>query len=156
VTSDPLTELLASARLVEGLPVGAPDVLARCGRLATFDVGGLLLREGEPAETLHLILEGRVGIEVHRPGHGSRQLETIGPGQLVGLSWLSPPARCAFDARALEPVTSVAIDVAKLRVELERDPALGSALYERILSELVSRLQTTRIRLLDLYGHDQR
>jgi CRP-like cAMP-binding protein len=150
-----LAEVLAEQPLVQELPEGAAEALAACGRPAAFDVGTLLLSEGGPADTLHLVLTGRVAIEIHRPGLGSLQLETIGPGHVVGLSWLSPPMRCAFDVRALEPVTTAAIDAEQLRATLEGAPTLGLALYELLLAELVGRLHAARIRILDIYGHDQ-
>jgi CRP-like cAMP-binding protein len=155
MTARSLAELLAEQPLTKELPDGAAEALASCGRLAAFEAGMLLLSEGGPADTLHLVLTGRVAIEIHRPGHGSLQLETIRAGHVVGLSWLSPPMRCAFDARALEPVTTAAIDAEQLRTTLKGDPMLGLALYELLLAEMVGRLHAARIRILDLYGHDQ-
>ena len=150
------TEVLAGERLLSGLPEGAVELVAGCAELASFDAGSLLLREGDPAETLHLIRSGRVSIEVHGAGQEPHLIDTIGPGHLVGLSWLAPPRRWMFDARALEPVRTVAIDAARLHSSLEANPEVGFALYERLLPDLLGRLQSTRLRLLDLYGHGRR
>jgi len=147
-----LHEALAGHEVLTGQPEGAVELVAQCARWATFETGQFLLREGEVADTLHLVFSGRVVIEVHQPGGESLSIETVGPGHMVGLSWVSPPYRWHFDARALEPVTTAAIDSECLRTQLEQDPAIGFAILDRLASTLVERLQATRVRLLDLHG----
>jgi hypothetical protein len=43
-----------------------------------------------------------------------------------------------------------------VRQLLDDDPALGYALTRRFVGVVVDRLQATRLRLLDLYGHGER
>jgi CRP-like cAMP-binding protein len=119
----------------------------------TFAPGGLLLREGEVADTLYLVTEGRVAIEIHHPALGAVVIETVGPGQVVGLSWVAPPFRWHFDARALERVEAVAIDAERLRASLDGSPELVALLIQRLAAVVLERLQATRVRLLDLYGN---
>lgn len=145
-------EMLAGHRFLAGLGQDWLSLLAGCGQRARFAVGTYLLREGDEADALYLIHEGRVAIEIHAPGRGPLVVETVGPGQVVGLSWVSPPYRWQFDAQAVEPVVAVAIDSACLRALLGEHPALGFALLERLTAVVLERLQTTRVRLLDLYG----
>jgi CRP-like cAMP-binding protein len=152
--SESVAEDLRAHAFLAGLPEGTVDIIAGCARWATFDTGQLLLREGEPADTLHLVHRGRVVIEMHQPGDGGLSIETVGAGHVVGISWVSPPYRWQFDARALEPVTTMAVDVGQLRAELGRRPALGFALLDRLASVLAERLQSTRIRVLDLHRLD--
>ncbi|HTT86555.1 MAG TPA: cyclic nucleotide-binding domain-containing protein, partial [Acidimicrobiales bacterium] len=115
--------------------------------------GRLLLAENDPADTLYLLRRGSVAIEIHAPGRGPITIETVGPGAVVGWSWLVPPYRWHFDARAATAVGAVALDGACLRSKSEEDPVLGYALMKRVAAVLVERLQMTRLRLLDLYGH---
>ena len=56
----------------------------------------------------------------------------------------------------MEPVGAIAIDGACLRGKADADPAFGYALLQRISTMLLDRLQSTRLRLLDLYGDDGR
>ncbi|MGO8873515.1 MAG: Crp/Fnr family transcriptional regulator [Acidimicrobiales bacterium] len=149
--TDSVTEDLHSHGFLAGLPEGTVELIAGCARWAHFDTGQLVLREGEAADTLHLVHRGRVVVEVHQPGDRALSIETVGPGHVVGISWVSPPYRWQFDARALEPVTTVAVDVEELRDELGRQPAIGFALLDRVASVLADRLQSTRVRLLDLH-----
>jgi len=147
-----LEQSLAAHPFLTGLPDGTVELIARCARRATFDTGAYLVNEGEEADTLYLVEQGRVAVEVHGPSRGSLVIETVEAGHVVGLSWLAPPFRWHFDVRALTPVSTVAIDRDGLRAELEEHPAIGYALLERLVSVLLGRLQATRVRLLDLYG----
>ncbi len=79
-------------------------------------------------------------------------IETLGPGDVVGWSWLFPPYRWQFDAVALERVAAVALDGACLRAKCDDDTRLGFELTRRFAGVLIDRLQATRLRLLDLYG----
>jgi CRP-like cAMP-binding protein len=151
-----IAQLVARHPLLAGLDENAVAQVAGCARNVAFEPGRLLLAEGDRADTLYLVRRGHVAIEVHAPGRGSVVLETVGPGSVVGWSWLIPPYRWSFDARARDDVGAIAIDGACLRHKAQADPELGFALLSRVSSELLSRLQATRLRLLDLYGspHD--
>ena len=72
---------------------------------------------------------------------------------MVGWSWLFPPYRWQFDARAVGAVRATAFDGVCLRDKCDADPALGYDLMWRFAQVLVERLQWTRLRLLDVYGH---
>jgi CRP-like cAMP-binding protein len=148
----PLERDVAGHPFFTGLPEGSVELVARCARRATFASGDLLLREGDEADTLHLIEQGRVAVEIHAPSRESLVIETVDAGHVVGLSWMAPPFRWHFDVRALTPVSTVAVDRDALRSELERRPDIGYALLGRLSSVLLERLQATRVRLLDLYG----
>lgn len=150
----PVADLVSSHPLLAGLPGDAVAEVAGCARNVAFRPGALLLAEGDQADTFYLVRRGRVAIEVHSPGRGAIVIETVGPGGSVGWSWLIPPYRWQFDARATEPVGAVAVDGACLRAKADADPALGYALVQRVAGVLLGRLQSTRLRLLDLYGAD--
>ena len=154
MTRASIAELVSAHPLLTGLPDDAVVQVAECASNVGFDPGALLLVEGGPADTLYLLRRGRVAIELHSPGHGSKVIETVGPGGIVGLSWLFPPFRWQFDARATEKVVAIAIDAPCLRAKAQADDALGRALAERVSAMLLDRLQTTRIRVLNLYDED--
>lgn len=147
-----VAEVVSAHPLLAGLPAPIVEEVARCARNVAFPAGGLLLAEGDPADTTFLLRRGRVAIEVQAPGRGALVIETVGPGAVVGWSWLFPPYAWRFDARALEPVGAIALNAACLRERAEGDPAAGYALMARVAGILLDRLQATRVRLLDLYG----
>jgi CRP/FNR family transcriptional regulator, cyclic AMP receptor protein len=146
-------ELLREHGFLAGLSRGTLAVLSESASIVRFDPGALLLREGEDAGTLFLVTRGRVSIEIHAPSRGPIVIDTVEPGNVVGLSWVAAPFRWQFDARALEPVEAVAIDTEHLREDLAVHPEAATELHRRLAAVVLARLQATRIRLLDLYAN---
>ena len=89
---------------------------------------------------------------MHVPGRGEGVVATVDEGDVVGWSWLVPPYRWFFDARAVTEVSAVSVDAGCLREKCDEDPALGYALMQRVAQVMYQRLQSARIRMLDLYG----
>jgi hypothetical protein len=50
------------------------------------------------------------------------------------------------------PTSAISIDGACLRGKCDADPVLGYALLQRVAHVMYQRLQSSRVRLLDLYG----
>jgi CRP-like cAMP-binding protein len=147
-----IDELVSEHPFVAGLSDEHRALVAGCARIVSLDAGSMLCVEGEDADTFYLVYRGHVSIEVHQAGRGPIVIETVGAGNAVGWSWLVPPYRWTFDARATDPVGAFAIDGACLRAKSQRDASLGYALLSLVSQELLERLQATRVRLLDLYG----
>ena len=147
-----LRELIAAHPFFADLAPAYLDLIAGCGRNVVFRAGQYVFREGEAAERFYLLRAGAVALEVHAPGRPPLTIETLHPGEVLGVSWLIAPYRWNFDARALEDLRAVALDAVCLRGKADADPALGYALMQRFVPEVVRRLQATRLRLLDLYG----
>jgi CRP/FNR family transcriptional regulator, cyclic AMP receptor protein len=151
-----VAELLAGHSFLAGLSDDTVALLADFARTTTFEPGEFLLREGEAADTIYLVTSGRVAIEIHAPARGAIVIDTVGPGHVVGLSWVAAPFRWQFDARALERVETVAIDAVRLSAEMAERPDVAAELHRRLSAVLLTRLQATRIRLLDLYANVDR
>jgi CRP/FNR family cyclic AMP-dependent transcriptional regulator len=79
-------------------------------------------------------------------------VSTLSAGEIVGASWLVPPYRWTFDARAVELTRAIGMDAQCLRGKCEADHDLGYALMKRFLPIFVKRLEATRLQLLDVYG----
>jgi CRP/FNR family cyclic AMP-dependent transcriptional regulator len=152
-TGSAMEKMLTEHGFLAGISARTVALLARDARLENFGTGEFLLHEGEVADTVFLITEGRVAIEIHSPERGPLVLDTIEPGHIVGLSWVAPPFRWQFDARALTHVEAVALDAARLSEALALHPEAAAELHRRLSTVLLSRLQATRIRLLDLYAN---
>ena len=123
-----------------------------CASNVRFDAGEFVFQEGEEANTFYLIREGRVALEVVFPGRGAVTIETLEGGELLGWSWLIPPYRWRFDARAVKMTRAIALDGKCLRGKCEEDHELGYKLVKEVASSLGQRLDATRLRLLDIYG----
>ena len=149
-----VAELLADARFFDGLRPETVEIIAGCASNVQFGAGTLIFREGERADAFYLLRHGGVALETHSPARGPLVIETIEAGDVLGWSWLFPPYRWHFDARAVTAVRATAFDGECLRGKCAADPALGYELISRFAQTLIERLQWTRLRLLDVYGHD--
>ena len=144
---------LRDVPLFDGLTPDELSLIAGCGSNVRFSDGDLLFREGEDAATFYLLRHGSVALEMFVPGRGAVTIETLEAGEVVGWSWLFPPHRWHFDARALSLVRATSFDGACLRGKCESDTRLGYDLMSRFAQVIVDRLQWTRLRLLDVYGY---
>lgn len=146
-----LKHLKESAGLLRGL---SPDGLEFLESLATeieFQRGAIIFEEDEPADSLYLIDEGKAGLEVALHNRPAVLLETIGPGELLGVSWILPPYRWNFRARSLTTTRAVVFSASEVRQKCESDLDLALHVYREVAVEAVRRLQAARIRLLDLF-----
>lgn len=147
-----LDEMIASSPVFAGMAHDDLALIAGCAQNVGFEEGELLFREGQPADTFYLVRKGRVALEVHTPERGGLVVDSADPGEVVGWSWLFPPYRWHFDARAAEEVRAIAFDGECLRGKCDEDPRLGYELMQRIAQVMIDRLQNTQLRLLDVYG----
>jgi CRP/FNR family cyclic AMP-dependent transcriptional regulator len=151
-----LDELIEESPVFAGMDESFRTLVAGCGANVVFRPDEWLFREGGRADTFWLLRRGRVALQVHVPGRGDLTFETIEPGDVVGWSWLFPPYEWQYDARAVDEVHAVVFDGECLRGKSEADHALGHELMRRFGKVIVDRLQHTRMRLIDVYGHHPR
>lgn len=145
-----LKSILAKHPFLEGLSPHQIRLLSDCAMLIQFAPGELIFREGDPANRFYLIHTGKVALESQSTGGVHKSIQTLGPGEVLGWSWLFPPYFWHMDARALEPVEAVFFYGTPLREECEADHDLGYELMKRMAQTVIIRLQATRRKLLDL------
>ncbi len=85
-----------------------------------FDAGELIFSEGDPANRFYLLIKGKVVLESDGEGEPT-VIQTIGPGDVLGWSWLFPPFYWHFDARAEQPIDAVFFYGTRLRELCEAD-----------------------------------
>ncbi|MTE15213.1 Crp/Fnr family transcriptional regulator [Nocardia aurantiaca] len=144
-------EELSAFPLLAGLDHAQRDTLARAARDVHHPAGQRLLVEGQQADKCWLICSGSVELDATVPGRGDVPVQTLGPGDLLGWSWLVPPYRWHFGAVTTEPVHAIEFDSARLAEFADADPKFGHALTLLFFEALLERLQATRARLLNLY-----
>ena len=125
--------------------------IAACANTAVFDAATFLFRAGEPAHAFFAIQRGRVAIASLTPHEGPVTIQSVGDGDLLGWSWLVPPYRCHFGARALEETSVVAFNAACVREQLERDHELGHLVMRRFAQVMASRLEAMSAQLTSVY-----
>ena len=78
-------------------------------------------------------------------------VQTISAGEALGWSWLFPPYRWHFSARAVQLTELIAFVAQYLREQAKEDPVFGFELIKRVANVLLQRLQATRMKLLEFY-----
>jgi CRP/FNR family transcriptional regulator, cyclic AMP receptor protein len=151
MTMETLHEILAEHAFFAGWEPQHVELLAGCASNVRFDAERYIFREGEEAKQFYLIRHGKVALEIFAPGQGPLTIQTLGEGDVLGWSWLFPPYRWQFDARAVELTRALALDGECLRKKAEEDHHLGYELMKRFASVIEQRLQATRLQLLNLY-----
>lgn len=140
--------IIGAEPLFRGLPATQIRQLAALARQVRAPAGTRLFEEGGTARHFWLITAGRVALDALSPGDGRVTIETLGRGDVLGLSWLSPPYVFKFGALCLQPVQAYEFDAVAVRAACDRDPRLGYALLGRFAAVAAHRLQATQTRLL--------
>ena len=154
-----LERVLREHPFLKDLPDDHVSLLSGCARNVRFAPGELLFREGDEESTFYLLRQGTVALEAHRPGRPALCVETLGAGDVLGVSWLfredgSPDAATAagLDVRARDPVVAFALDGKCLRGKMASDDRLGHALSRRLLERVYLRLSRLRLQSMDVYA----
>jgi CRP-like cAMP-binding protein len=147
-----LERIVLSHPFFAGLEAALGGLVSGCARNLRFDPGSYLFHEGDPANELYLIRQGTVALEIKPPGRSPIVFATEHAGGIVGTSWLVPPYRWRFDARAMELTRAIGIDARCLRDKCEADYHLGYEMMKRFLPVVAQRLDEARLQVLDVYG----
>ena len=116
-------------------------------RTARFAADEFLFHAGEPADEFFLLQDGLVALEMNRV-----TIATIGDDELLGVSWLLTPRAWTWDARALQPVNALAIDVEQLIALCEQDHSVGYHFMKQFGSVLEWRFLSTALQAANLYA----
>lgn len=125
------------------------ELLARYAKQKQFGAGEMIFRAGELAHGFYLIEKGTIALEGSVMEHGRITTDIVHSGEPLGWSWLFPPYRWHFDARAVEPTTAIYFDGDILRQHYNEDPTLAHDLSKRICEVMAHRLQATRRKLIE-------
>ena len=116
-------------------------------RTARFAADEFLFHAGEPADEFFLLKDGLVALEMNRV-----TIATIGDDELLGVSWLLTPRAWTWDARAIQPVNALAIDVEQLIALCEQDHSVGYHFMKQVGSVLEWRFLSTALQAANLYA----
>lgn len=153
MNKEELRAALAETAFFRGAPPEILESLAGVAQWATFPMGSYLFRQGDPAHSFHVLVRGRVSVEICSPGFGCERILTVVPGELLGWSPLLEAGHLTASARAVEAVESVQLPGAAVLELCEENPRFGYEIMRRTAAALAQRLNATRLQLLDLYRH---
>ena len=148
ILSQNLYTLIAQQPFFKGLNTEHLQLLAASALEMKFETGATLFEEGSPANRFYLILTGQVELSSEMEDRNVIPIQTLGPGDDLGWSWLFPPYSMHFTARALESTTTIFFYGTRLREQCEQDHELGYQIMRRIAEVATQSLRATQQRLM--------
>ncbi|MFN8506136.1 MAG: Crp/Fnr family transcriptional regulator [Dehalococcoidia bacterium] len=146
LTSTGPEEVVRDLPLLARLPRDDRQALATRARLRSYPSGTTIFREGEPGDSMHVIVEGRVSVSVSNGAGGEATIASVGPGDCVGeLSLLDGRPRSAAAIAATATKTMVVTRESFVDWLAERPPAALA-----LLETLSLRLRRTNEAMSDL------
>jgi len=149
---DTVEDIISTHPFWKGLNPHYFHVLRECATYVRWGPDQAVLTAEFDAEHFYLIHHGRIALQAFLPGKGTITIQTIGPGQALGWSWLFPPYRWHFSARSIEITEAVCFGAHRLRDYAEENHDFGYELAMRVGQILLQRLQATRLQLIDFYN----
>ena len=146
--SQELYDLVTQQPFFKGLNTHQLQLLAVSALEMKFETGAILFEEGSHANRFYLILTGQVELSAEMEDRNVIPIQTLGPGDDLGWSWLFPPFSMHFTARALEPITTIFFYGTRLREQCEQDHELGFQIMSRVAEVATQSLRATQRRLM--------
>lgn len=145
-----LYALVAEQPFFKGLEAHQLQLLTDSAMEMKFETGQKVFESGSPANRFYLILEGQVAIESELAEHGALvRVQTLGPGDNLGWSWLFPPYLWHFSAHAVTPTRTIFFYATRLREQCEQDHELGYQLMQRVAEVAAESLRATQQRMAE-------
>ena len=149
MTRESLERVIGAQSFFSGLHEAEIAFLAQHASEQRFEKGETVFRHGEPASRFFLLRDGHVTIEIPAVVGPRLEVQHLGPGCVLGWSWLIPPYRWSFQARADEPSDVLAFDGKAILERCEEEPRFGYELMKRFSGLMSERLQASRSRLME-------
>lgn len=134
--------------------IGDPMIreLAARGQLRNFPKNAVIINEGEPGESLFVILSGKLKVYVSDDEGREMIVDIHGPGELVGEMSLDGRPRSA-SVMTLEPTQCAALTRAELRAAIAASPDIAMGLIAMLIERVrVATEKVKNLALMDVYG----
>ena len=129
--------------------------LRNLGRIEHYEPNVVICTEGEKAQKLCLVEEGRVAVESRLVSGMRFPISIIYSGQAFGWSALVPPYLSTATVVSLSKTRVIAIEQEALLSMMRANPSFGLTLMENVAGIVGSRLRTLEMQLVGLLrqGH---
>jgi CRP/FNR family cyclic AMP-dependent transcriptional regulator len=126
--------------------------LARHGAIRTYPKGAIIINEGEPGDSLYVILSGRVKVYVADEQGQEMVLGSCEQGEIIGEMTLDGGPRTA-SVMCVEQTSFAVVGTTNLRAAITANPDFAM----RMIATLIARVRLTTdlvkdLALLDVYG----
>ena len=145
-------EFLAGHEFFAGLNQDFLEFLSEYATEKTVKKGEVLFQQGKTADKFYLLRNGCVSVQVPALVGPPLELQVLGDNQILGWSWLIPPYRWNFVARAVEDTDLLEFDGNALLQRCEQDPKFGYELFKRFTALMSERLEAARQKMMDQWN----
>lgn len=128
------------------------DALSRCFRAREHRRGDLVLRQGDPGDSLLIVARGRLSVMVRAPDGAQRLIAEAGDGAVLGeMACVDPAPRCAT-VIARTDSSAFVLSRDALHALRAHAPGLANAVYDVIHRASIARLRTAHEQLVARVG----
>jgi CRP-like cAMP-binding protein len=145
-------EYLAAHEFFAGLNQDFIDILSEFGIEKHIKAGEALFQQGKVADKFYLLRNGKVSVQVPALVGPPLELQVLGENQILGWSWLIPPYRWNFQARAVEDTDLIEFDGSAILARCEKDTDFGYELFKRFTGLMSARLEAARLKMMDQWN----
>lgn len=130
--------------------------IASFSTIRRVKAGEIIFREGDTHESVYIVLEGRVGLEMFVPHRGKVRFYTAEPWEIFGWSSVTPNVHLrTAGATAVLDGAVLRVDAQKLSEACDQDFELGYLVMRRLARVVAGRLLVTRLQLLDMFANPE-
>ena len=142
-------DYLSTHTFFSGLDDSYRKFLSNSATELQINKGGVLFKQGDRADKFYLLRKGQVSVQVPALMGPSLEIQTLGEDQVLGWSWLIPPYRWNFLARAMEDSELLEFDGGAILARCEEDPIFGYELFKCFAALMSERLGAARQKMMD-------
>jgi CRP-like cAMP-binding protein len=131
---------------------GQQKAVAMIAEDVSYAKGAVIFAEGQPANTLYLLIEGNVSLCLTVAGDDGKAgrflyVDEISPGEPFGISSMVESETYNSYAQATGNCRMIKVDAVELRRLMTEDCAMGFCLLQQMGKAALERLRVTHIKL---------
>ncbi len=146
-----LVSTLGKTRFLQGVAELDLDNLADIARLEEYEEGDVIFTEGDPVDSVYLVISGQVALEVNGSGVSPQHLINVSAGESLGWSALMRRKHRVSTAKAIAETRVFRFDGEKLLSICDDHPRFGYCIMQATAAALADRLHAMRLKYLDVY-----
>lgn len=144
-----IIQYLQSNQAFSGLDAEQLGVLARHAKEQSYAAGEVLFRQEEAATQFYVVLDGSIEVEVPSIMGPPLVVQRLGKDDVLGWSWLIPPYKWAFEAKAKADSRVLCFDGKALLKHCEAHNDFGFALMKQFAGLMSERLRSARLKMME-------
>jgi CRP-like cAMP-binding protein len=135
---------LQGARFTLQLSEPHRRALAALASVREYPEDTALFEEEKNSPYVYCVLEGKVSLQIREPFGEVVEVDTVGPGELLGWSPLFGRRGMTASARTATACRLAVFEVSRVAQLCERDPQFGFAFLRQVGHQVSDRLRSTR------------